>query len=278
MRIATRSQYGMGDCMPIPGATGQCRDNSTGGVVPCSSSVCAAPSPYVASVDPLSGGGSQTAITTVPGFGPDMTISVPVLEARLREDLHLRTVWGVRPDSATPDQIYQILLETAQNYCYLYPGSCPSASQIQTLVGQLTEEYRNWYNARLTEYYTVVDGGSSEPVPNMPAPPTGYVAPSVYVSGPNYETQQNALNRIAPTSTGVTPSGTQNVLQTQAPTGGSPQVGSPYGATGTDALTTRPGEESQQMAISGWLEQNWVLLAAGAAALVLLPNLMGGRR
>lgn len=276
MRIGTRSIYGMGDCFAIAG-TPYCRDNNTGAQVLCTDAACSKPSLYAAPVEPLPGGSAQTAQTGIPGFTGEF--SVPTLEARLTEDIHLRTVYGVRDYSVPPDEIYGILAETARQYCAMYPGACPSQGQVAALVEKKTQEYRDWYNARLTEYYNVTGRGSSEPMPNMPAPPAGYVPPTVYVSGPGYEAQQNALNRTAPEATQITPVGTQNVLQNQAPNGAFPNATGANAATGTTTLTTRPGEEgSQQMNISGWLEDNWVLLAAAGAALVLLPNLMGGRR
>lgn len=274
MRIATRSMYGMGDCLQI--GPDWCRDNATGAQVPCSSPACGPAAPggafsYEGALPAIDVGPISYATTQVPGIIGE--VSVPVLETRLRDDMNMRTRMGIRADSVQPSEIGAILQATVQNYCYLYQGACPPQNQIAAIIAKLVEEYRAWYDSNIKEYYARVDRGSSEPVPGIGPRPADYVAPSSYVSGPAYQAQQDALTRNVPTVQTITPAPAGSALR--PPTGQTPNVNQPYMGAGTSDLTN--GTEPQTGG-SNWMADNWPLLAAAAAALILLPNLAGGNR
>jgi len=82
--------------------------------------------------------------------------------------------------------------------------------------------------------------------------------------------QTNALsNSAAQTSINATPS-TQQISNNTNVTGNSSNAQG--GGTQPASDVTVGGVD-----ITAWIEQNWVLLAAGAAALFILPGLMKGR-
>lgn len=79
----------------------------------------------------------------------------------------------------------------------------------------------------------------------------------------------NTLDNVAPTPVTVTPAPSTNVLTPPTQTVPPSQLSNGT-ATGT-ATNAMPG-------LTSWLESNWVLLAAGLAALAILPGMMGGRQ
>lgn len=299
MRIPTHSRYGMGllgDCRQLMSGslpTGNCQDLTTGAIGPCDASGCPT-APVEAPVytqtyfgaAPISGPSDY--ITTY-ASGIDEPVSVPTLISRLMDDMNMRTrnVYMLRAGLLTPpDQCLQRTAADVQAYCALYPGACQGLSTDQ-IIEAVCGEYTRWYNSNLAEYWELVHRGSIEPVPGAPPPPPGYVAPTVFVSGPGYQLQQqayqqqvyqqtqNALDRVVPQTGSITPTEPTSALR---PPSSQPALNAQdiQYAQGTDVLTTRPGE-APAMPISNWIQDNWALLAAGAAALILLP-MMGGRR
>lgn len=93
----------------------------------------------------------------------------------------------------------------------------------------------------------------------------------------------NTLNNVAPPpASPVTPPAPGNVLTPPAGTPVVPRSTVNNGTTtGNPVLGTRPGDEpAAPNEVTDWIKANWVLLAAGAGALLLLPTLMSsmGRR
>lgn len=100
----------------------------------------------------------------------------------------------------------------------------------------------------------------------------------------------NTLDAAAPTTKTVNPLNPVNVLSNSAAQTGSgtpvtqQSIANTQNVTGNASNTTVNGttNTSSDVTIGGvdvtsWIEQNWVLLAAGAAALFILPGLMKGR-
>lgn len=112
------------------------------------------------------------------------------------------------------------------------------------------------------------------------------VTPKVITPGD----QSNVLAANAPQVVSVTPAPATNVLSNSAAqtSGGSPvtqqQINNSQNVTGNSSNGQGGGAPAPAsdvtvggVDITAWITQNWVLLAAGAAALFILPGLMKGR-
>lgn len=79
----------------------------------------------------------------------------------------------------------------------------------------------------------------------------------------------NTLDNVAPTPVVVNQVPPTQVLTPPVPL---PPV------TQTQVQNGTTGPQNSMPGLTSWLETNWVIVAAGIAALVILPGLMGGRR
>lgn len=93
----------------------------------------------------------------------------------------------------------------------------------------------------------------------------------------------NALANSAPKTTApVTPGAGTNALSNSAVQTGTSttptqnQIANANNVTGN--MSNVPDVTVGGVDLTAWLSQNWILVAAGAAALFILPGLMGGRR
>jgi hypothetical protein len=260
MRLS--SLRGVGECVLIPGSSSaRYVDFNTG--VPCDPNSPNAVGPIYQGTGPVGyEGATGFTETSVPGF--EGTITVPSLESRLSQDMYSRTSSRYmleRGLSAKPSEIGAILQESAAQYCAFYPNACAGVN-VPALIQRFVTEYTAWYNSNLAEYHMLVDRGSIEPTAgSTPPPPAGYRSPVEYSSGPKYQQQQENALRPPPTGTSFD--------LTKSPT-----------ATGSDVLgpgaTGNKQKENEQAGEGSWFEENWQLVAAGAAALLLIP-MMGKR-
>ncbi len=132
----------------------------------------------------------------------------------------------------------------ADSYCSIN-SALPDCGQKSALVAKYRALYTSWASGQKASTYQSGDTGSlSNPI--------------------------NVLSNSAPTYTPPPNTNPTNVLSTPAtgnPTSGQNNVTGPQ--------STTPGSSSTD--IAAWLQANWIYLAAGVAAVVILPSLMKGR-
>ena len=116
----------------------------------------------------------------------------------------------------------------------------------------------------------------------------GAASPKTTGNLPQGQAVQNVLAATAPGTVAVTPAPQTNALSNSAAQtggGGTPsqqQIANANNVTGNSGNGQGGSAPAQDVTVGGvditaWIEQNWVLLAAGAAALFILPGLMKGR-
>lgn len=136
-------------------------------------------------------------------------------------------------------------LAQAQSYCAIN-GALPDCGQMGALVAKYQALFQSWASGQKASTYQSGDSGSlTNPVNVLTNTAPTYTPPP----------QTKPTNVLAPPQTGNPTSGNQNVTGDQ-----------------TQTQTQAPND------ITAWLEANWVLVAAGVGALILLPSLMKGGR
>jgi len=207
-----------------------------------------------------------------------------------------------------------IFMDTAAAYCALHPVDIynqpsPGCENAPSIAERYIQRYREWsmiapeyqnpsLATPLTSSYipapVYVDAGQYIPstmTPYQPAPV--YVSPlpgagSTVAAGPASPGGVNTLDAVAPGtlavitgpavnamsppsgSTAVTP---QSIANAMTVTGGASLVNGP--GAGTMAAEASPGFDTSE--ITTWIKANWILIAAGVGALILLPALIPRR-
>jgi hypothetical protein len=135
-------------------------------------------------------------------------------------------------------------LPTAQSYCAIN-GALPDCGQMAQLVAKYQALYRAWGAGQQAGTYQGGDTGTlAQPVNVLSGSAPTYTPPPVIK-------QTNVLN---PPGTGNPAAGQTNV-------------------SGAQSTTPPPATDG----LTAWLTANWILVAAGIGALVLLPSMMGKR-
>lgn len=133
----------------------------------------------------------------------------------------------------------------ADSYCSIN-GALPDCGQKAQLVAKYKALFLAWAGGQSASIYQAGDTGTlSNPI--------------------------NALTNSAPTYTPPPNTNPTNVLS--PPATGNPTAGS-KNVTGQTDQTQSTDSTSD---ITAWLQANWILVAAGVAAVVVLPSLMKGR-
>lgn len=243
------SLNGLGECQSLPGSQ-FCRDNNTGSLVDCTSTVCKTGGGASA------GGGlsnewssnvpsSSPVYSNIPigGFTGDFTVMT--LDSFLaqvlasKESPFMANVIARGADTVA-NQAADFQAQ-ADSYCAIN-GALPDCGQKSSLVAKYRALYMAWANGQKASTYQSQDSGTiASPI--------------------------NTLSNSAPVYNPVVPAPPTNVLsppQTGNPTSGQQNVTSPPNQQSTDTLD-----------VTQWLKDNWVLVAAGVAAVVFLPSMMG---
>lgn len=159
----------------------------------------------------------------------------------------------------TPEAFAYAVSSDAAGYCRNW--DC-SGIDIASLVSAAVAQYTKWYNGQ-----PIVS-----PLPLYPTQPPiqQYVPPP-----------PNALTVVAPTPVYVAPQPTQNYLTppTQNPYSVNPntivnnQSPAPAAADTTQQTTVVNAPTASDQAIV-WLKDNWILVAAGIGAAIILPSIL----
>ena len=245
---------GLGVCTPMGFSysntpNGACTDG-TGSVVDCKAPSCGG-----AGTGAGAGGWSSNAppASTNPTYGDipiggfTGTFQVETLDSYLagrlaaKESPFIANAIAQGADSVAAEMAD--FLPTAQSYCAIN-GALPDCGQMAQLVAKYQALYQQWASGQRASSYQSGDTGTL-------TSPTNTLSNSAPVFTPPPVTQPtNALN--PPGASGNPTAGQQNVTGNQTPVA--------------------------PVDITSWLESNWVLVAAGIAALVFLPQMMKGGR
>lgn len=152
----------------------------------------------------------------------------------------------------TQAQWIAALMTDAQQRCAFFPGSC----------GNSTPEALGAKYGALA--YQIMQQKQSQ---------------TIYAPPPD-----NTLNNVAPTPTPIPVTNPTPVLvpPSSTPVITPTQIANGNPGTPNPTVTLPNGSAPQTLpdlsGVTDWLTANWPLLAAGVAALVILPGLLGGRR
>lgn len=245
-RFGYSHSYGMGDALPYYCSQPQCQvpGQNCGGcpITPGQSPVSTGPTGQ------WSGNASTSDPTyaniPIGGFVGDFQVQTldsflnTVLQAK--ESPFMANVLAKGADTVA-NQSADFLAQ-AQSYCAIN-GALPDCGQLGSLVAKYQALFQSWAKGQQASTYQSGDTGTLfAPTNTLTNTAPQYTPPP----------QVKPTNVLAPPSTPANPiSGQQNV--------------------------TAPADQSQNSAVS-WLESNWVLVAAGVAAVVFLPQLMKGGR
>lgn len=181
------------------------------------------------------------------------------------------------PSYATPDDYTANMIEYARELCWPSwgPYACPAgydpvamgtkyANQVFAALKLTpyngTNVYAWWVAHPVAQSYAT-------PPPNTPYNPVNVPGSSVLPTPPN------TLNNVAPPPGSVSVTNPTNVLN--------PPVQNYYPVTQQQIANGSGTSILGLPDLSGattWLESNWMLIAGGLAALVILPSVLGGKR
>lgn len=242
----------LGDCQSLPGSA-FCRDNNTGSIVDCNSTPCKTGGGGNLSSD-VGSWSSNVPVTNpqysnipIGGFTGDF--QVMTLDSFLsqvlasKESPFMANVIARGADTAA-NQAADFQAQ-ADSYCAIN-GALPDCGQKSSLVAKYRNLYMQWASGQKASTYQSQDSGTiANPI--------------------------NTLTNTAPVYTPVVQAPSTNVLSP-------PQTGNPTGdkknVTG-DQSTNNQSTDNSTDGITAWIKQNWVLIAAGVAAVVFLPSMMG---
>jgi hypothetical protein len=242
---------GLGVCTPMGFSysntpNGACTDG-TGSVVDCKAPSCAGAGTgaggWSSNAPPAS---TNPAYGDIPIGGFTGTFQVETLDSFLagllaaKESPFIANAIARGADSVAAE--LADFLPTAQSYCAIN-GALPDCGQMAQLVAKYQALYQAWASGQRASSYQGGDTGT--------------------LTSPT-----NALSNSAPVYTPPPVTKPTNVLNPPAG-GGNPTAGQ-QNVTGNQV----PGASTAQ----SWLEANWFLIAAGVAALVILPQMMKGGR
>ena len=244
---------GLGACTPMGFSysntpNGACQD-STGSIVDCKAASCA--SPAGAGTGPEWTTNAPSASTNpvysnIPIGGFVGTFQVETLDSFLagvlasKESPFIANAIAQGADTVAAESAD--FLAQAQAYCAIN-GALPDCGQMAQLVAKYQALYQSWASGQRASTYQSGDTGSL-------ASPTNALSNSAPVYTPPPVTKQtNVLNP---------PGANSNPTQGQT------------NVTGNQTPATDTG--------LSWLKSNWVLVAAGIAALIFLPQMMKGGR
>lgn len=104
---------------------------------------------------------------------------------------------------------------------------------------------------------------------------SGALVPYLQYSVEQYTPPPNTLNNVAPVAVSITPVPPTSAIN---PPASFPPVTSQQIANGTTGNAVDQSTFPNFSGATTWLESHWMLIAAGVAAVVILPSLLGGKR